>query len=173
MTVDVTQETPIPPEPVTPNLVVIIEDDAPVDRARLVRIAERGPDVGVHVIWCASNIAALPAACRTYVSVEESVEGASAGHVRVGERFYPVTVETVSVEVASGVARHLSPVVNAGVPIDDDSDLPGRSPISSSVACRWPRTPTTSSSAGRRTTPSPRATAPSRSAASTTPTCVG
>src|SRR5699024_2065037 len=76
MTSDVKQETPIPPEPVTPSLVVIIEDDAPVDRARLVRIAERGPDVGVHVIWSASNVAALPAACRTYVSVEESVDGA-------------------------------------------------------------------------------------------------
>src|SRR5699024_8040711 len=79
---------------------------------------------GVHVIWSASNVAALPAACRTYVSVEESVEGAGAGHVRLGERFYPVTIETVSVEVAAGVARHLAPVIDAGVPIDDDSDLP-------------------------------------------------
>src|SRR5690606_23344153 len=124
VTADITEEPPLPPEPVTPNLVVVIEDDAPVDRARLVRIAERGPDVGVHVIWCAPNVAALPAACRTYVSVEESVEGASAGQVRLGERFYPVTVETVAVEVAAGVARHLAPVVDAGVPIDDDSDLP-------------------------------------------------
>ena len=124
ITPDITQEPPIPPEPLTPNLVVIIEDDAPVDRARLVRLAERGPDVGVHVIWSAANVAALPAACRTYVAVEEAVEGASAGHVRVGERFYPVAVETVSVEVAAGVGRHLSPVVDAGVPIDDDSDLP-------------------------------------------------
>ncbi|MDN6302166.1 MAG: FHA domain-containing protein, partial [Brachybacterium sp.] len=124
MTIHIEEEPEIPPEPITPNLVVIIEDDAPVDRARLVRLAERGPDVGVHVVWSASNVAALPAACRTYVSVEESVEGASAGHVRQGERFYPVTVETVSVEVASGVARHLAPVVDAGVPIDDDSDLP-------------------------------------------------
>src|SRR5699024_201156 len=41
-----------------------------------------------------------------------------------GERYYPVAVETVSTEVAAGVARHLSPVVDAGVPIDDDSDLP-------------------------------------------------
>src|SRR5699024_2144790 len=105
ITPDITQEPDIPPEPVTPNLVVIIEDDAPVDRARLVRIAEQGPDVGVHVIWSAANVAALPAVCRTYISVEESVEGASAGHVRVGERFYPVTVETVSTEVAAGVAR--------------------------------------------------------------------
>lgn len=121
---DITQNPEDPPDPITPTLVVIIEDDAPVDRARLVRLAERGPDVGVHVIWSAANAAALPAACRTYISVEEAVEGANAGHVRLGERYYPVTVETVSVEVAAGVARHLSPVVDAGVPIDDDSDLP-------------------------------------------------
>lgn len=121
---DITQDPEAPPEPLIPNLVVIIEDDAPVDRARLVRIAEQGPDVGVHVVWSASNVAALPAACRTYVSVEEAVEGANAGHVRLGERYYPVAVETVSTEVAAGVARHLSPVVDAGVPIDDDSDLP-------------------------------------------------
>lgn len=121
---DVTREAPALPEPVTPLLVVIIEDDAPVDRARLVRVAERGPDVGVHVIWCAPNVMALPAACRTYLSVDESVEGAGAGHVRLGEQFYPVSVETVSVDVAAGVARHLSPVVDAGVPVDDDSDLP-------------------------------------------------
>ena len=56
--------------------------------------------------------------------MDESIEGASAGHVRVGERYYPVTVETVSVDVAAGVARHLAPVVDAGVHVDDDSDLP-------------------------------------------------
>ncbi|MDO5662003.1 MAG: FtsK/SpoIIIE domain-containing protein [Brachybacterium sp.] len=113
-----------PPDPVVPSVVVLVTDDAPVDRARLVRIAEQGPDCGVHVIWCAPNIASLPAACRTYVALEESVEGATAGKVRLGERHYPVSVETVSAETAAGVARHLSPVVDSGVPVDDDSDLP-------------------------------------------------
>lgn len=113
-----------PPPPVTPSLIVVVEDDAPVDRARLVRLAERGPDVGVHIVWCASNIAGLPASCRTYISIDEAVEGAGGGHVRLGERSYPVTVETVDVDVATGVARHLAPVVDAGVPVDDDSDLP-------------------------------------------------
>src|SRR5699024_708139 len=69
LTPDPTQDPQVPPERLIPNRVVVIEDDAPVDRARLVRIAEQGPDVGVHVIWSASNVAALPAACRTYVSV--------------------------------------------------------------------------------------------------------
>ncbi|MCS6711087.1 FHA domain-containing protein [Brachybacterium sp. EF45031] len=124
LTIDISEEPPEPPEPVLPEVVVVVEDDAPVDRARLVRIAERGPDVGVHVLWCAANSAALPAACRSYIAVENDTEGATTGHVRLGERAYPVSVETVSVEVATGVARHLAPVVDAGVPIDDDSDLP-------------------------------------------------
>ncbi|PWH05033.1 cell division protein FtsK [Brachybacterium endophyticum] len=122
--VDISAEPEQAPDPVTPNLVLVVEDDAPVDRARLVRIAERGPDVGVFVIWSAPNVAALPAACRTYLSSEENVEGASAGIVRRGERYYPVSVETLALEAAAGVARHLSPVIDAGVPIDDDSDLP-------------------------------------------------
>lgn len=124
MTIDVADETQEPPAPITPALILVVEDDAPVDRARLVRIAERGPDAGVHIVWCAADVAALPAACRTYVSVDDAFEGASAGHVRLGERSYPVSIETVSEEVATGVARHLAPVVDAGVPIDDDSDLP-------------------------------------------------
>lgn len=124
LTPDVTQVPELPPDPVTPSLVVIVEDDAPVDRARLVRIAERGPDVGVHVLWCAANVAALPAACRTHLVIDEAVQGASAGHVRLGERSYPVTIETVGPDVATGVARHLAPVIDAGVPVDDDSDLP-------------------------------------------------
>lgn len=124
LTLSITEEPPIPPEPFTPIMVVIIEDDAPVDRARLVRLAERGADVGIHVLWCAPSVMALPAVCRTYVSVDEEVEGAGAGHVRLGTQFYPVSVETVAVPVAAGVARHLSPVIDAGVPLDDDSDLP-------------------------------------------------
>ncbi|GAB2546567.1 FtsK/SpoIIIE domain-containing protein [Brachybacterium huguangmaarense] len=124
VTEEVDDEPQSPPPPVTPSFVLVVEDDAPVDRARLVRIAERGPDVGVHVIWCAASVAALPAACRTYLAIDPAVQGASAGHVRLGERSYPVAVETVDIDVATGVARHLSPVVDAGVPVDDDSDLP-------------------------------------------------
>ena len=113
-----------PAPPVTPSIVVVIEDDAPVERSRLVRLIERGPDVGVHVVWVAPDVAAIPAACRTFVSIEGTSDGALVGHVRLGERSFPVSVETVGADVAMGVSRHLSPVIDAGVPLDDDSDLP-------------------------------------------------
>jgi S-DNA-T family DNA segregation ATPase FtsK/SpoIIIE len=121
------------PEPVVPALVLVVEDDAPVDRARLVRIAEHGPDVGVHVLWCAGEVGALPAACRGYVALDPDSATAGTGHVRLGERSWPVEVETVSTAVATDVARDLAPLVDAGVPIDDDSDLPREVPYPSLV----------------------------------------
>lgn len=131
-----------PPAPVLPTVVVLVEDDAPVDRARLVRLAERGPDVGVHLIWHAPTPADLPAACRTTLDLsaprpvpenpapetpgaDAPGEGTTvAGHVRRGERFAPVSVETLDAAAAATTARRLAPMVDAGVPLGDDSDLP-------------------------------------------------
>ncbi|WP_010535167.1 FtsK/SpoIIIE domain-containing protein [Brachybacterium squillarum] len=126
-----------PPAPVLPTVVVLVEDDAPVDRARLVRLAERGPDVGVHLIWHAPTPADLPAACRTTLDLSAprpvpETPGAAAtgegttvaGHVRRGERFAPVSVETLDAAAAATTARRLAPMVDAGVPLGDDSDLP-------------------------------------------------
>ncbi len=42
-------------------------NDAPVDRARLTQILERGADVGVYALFVAPVVEALPAACRTFV----------------------------------------------------------------------------------------------------------
>ena len=53
-----------------PIVLVFISDDAPVERARLVQIAERGPDNGVHVVWHAPSTERLPAACRVFVETD-------------------------------------------------------------------------------------------------------
>ncbi|MCB7136829.1 FtsK/SpoIIIE domain-containing protein [Cellulosimicrobium marinum] len=132
---DEPQETP---KPVLPTVVVLVEDDAPVDRSRLTRLAERGADAGVHVVWVAPTVEQLPAACRTFVLVSAddgaattdgagrpgAVGGSTAGEVRVGRLSYPVTCETVDLPTAHEVARILAPVVDVGAPVDDDSDLP-------------------------------------------------
>jgi S-DNA-T family DNA segregation ATPase FtsK/SpoIIIE len=107
--------------PVLPSLIVLV-DDALVDRARLTRVAERGPDVGVHVVWCASTRAELPAACRTYLEVDAA--GSRTGQVRRGEVITPLRVETVDRAVADRLGRVLAPVLDAGVPVEDASDLP-------------------------------------------------
>jgi len=123
------------PAPVLPTVVVLVEDDAPVDRSRLTRLVERGADAGVHVVWVAPTVEQLPAACRTFVLVEENdasggagrpgtAQGATTGEVRVGRLSFPVECETVDLATAHEVARILAPVVDVGAPVDDDSDLP-------------------------------------------------
>lgn len=110
--------------PITPSVVVLVENDAPADRARLTRIAERGPDVGVHVVWCAPAATQLPAACRSFVVVDAASGDAVAGQVRLGLRTAPVAAETLDLALAEQIGRQFSPIVDVGVPEADDSDLP-------------------------------------------------
>jgi len=58
-----------PDVPAIPSVVVIVDDTA-VDVARLARIAEHGPDVGVFVLWVADAVSALPASCRSFAFVD-------------------------------------------------------------------------------------------------------
>ncbi len=111
------------PPAATPALVLLITEDAPVDRARLVQVAERGADAGVYPIWVASQIASLPAVARTFVS-PVSEEVAEVGLVRLGSELVDVRTDRVSRESALRFARRLAPVTDAGAPIADSSDLP-------------------------------------------------
>src|SRR5690606_40733392 len=49
-----------PPPAATPAVVLLISDDAPVDRARLVQVAERAADAGVYPIWVSATQQQLP-----------------------------------------------------------------------------------------------------------------
>ena len=103
--------------------VLVVVDDPLVDRARLNRVAELGPDYGIHCLWVSEDFASLPAACRTFVSLEGRT--GAVGEVRRGRTVQPVVLDLLSVAEAGRLARSLSPVFDAGVPVDDDSDLPG------------------------------------------------
>lgn len=109
--------------PTLPSIMVIIEDDVNVDRSRLSRLAETGADVGVYVVWLASEVVNLPASCRDFLQVERE-NGATTGQVRFGEITFPVTCESVDAELAAQCARMLAPVVDVSKPVEDDSDLP-------------------------------------------------
>jgi S-DNA-T family DNA segregation ATPase FtsK/SpoIIIE len=110
--------------PRIPAVVVVVEDDASVDRARLTRLAERGPDAGIHLVWVAPKAGAIPAACRTFLSVDSVADDTAAGLVRRGLSSTPVRVELLDEGSAVAWARVLAPTVDAGTPIDDESDLP-------------------------------------------------
>jgi DNA segregation ATPase FtsK/SpoIIIE, S-DNA-T family len=107
-----------------PQVVALVQDGAPVDRARLVGLARSGRDVGVHVIWSAPQVAMLPAECVTYLNVLPGDTGAVVGRVAEGQEVGPVLPERVSAPAATGLARGLTPLVDAGAAVDDGSDLP-------------------------------------------------
>ncbi len=115
------------PAPTLPSVVVIV-DEASVDLARLIRVAERGPDVGVHVLWVAASRGDLPAACRTFLDVTDGSK-TSVGLVREGEVISPVWCESVADGDALGMARAMAPLVDGGAPVDDESDLPMSVPM--------------------------------------------
>ncbi|MGM1028809.1 MAG: FtsK/SpoIIIE domain-containing protein [Actinomycetota bacterium] len=107
------------------SVVVIVTNDAPVDRPRLTQILERGADVGVHAIFVAPTVESLPAACRSFVDVTEGLEAARAGSVRAGDAKESVKVEGVSLEYMRMFAKRLAPVVDSSIVITDSSDIPG------------------------------------------------
>ncbi|MEI2778232.1 MAG: FtsK/SpoIIIE domain-containing protein [Tetrasphaera sp.] len=116
-----------PAAPPLPALVVIV-DDPLADRSRLTRLAERGPDAGVFVVWVTPIRSDLPAACRTFLEVTDR-SGAHVGHVREGTTIEPVRIETVDAESAASLARALAPVADVGAPAVDDTDLPRSVPV--------------------------------------------
>ena len=50
--------------------------------------------------------------------------GTTTGQVRLGRHTYPVSCESLDAGLAAQLARMLTPVVDVGKPLEDDSDLP-------------------------------------------------
>src|SRR5262249_40582280 len=103
--------------------------------SRLVGLAEHGAAGGVFLLWVATALDELPAACRTFLDVTgpwshpgmdqmgEQPSG-SAGFLHTGEQLRGIRMDWLPLELAATFARQLSPVVDAGVGVADDSDLP-------------------------------------------------
>lgn len=115
------------PAPVLPSIVVIA-DQPLVGQARLTRIAEHGPDVGVHVLWVSERRSGIPAACRTWLDVGDG-RLTQVGQVRSEQLVRPVACESVALETADALARRMAPLVDAGAPVEDESDLPRNVPV--------------------------------------------
>lgn len=108
--------------PLLPAIVVLVLADGLVDPARLIELAETGPDYGVHLIWVAGDRASLPAACRTFVEV-----GSGEGRVHFVRSASIVPLsrhEHVESPRAYDLARRLAPVEDTAARVLDESDLP-------------------------------------------------
>ncbi|MBG6056292.1 S-DNA-T family DNA segregation ATPase FtsK/SpoIIIE [Salinibacterium sp. CAN_S4] len=117
-------EIATPPPSATPAILLLVSDDAPVDRARLVQLAERAADAGVYPIWVSSVVADLPAVARTFVDVASDGASARVGLVRLGSDVMDVVTEPITRDQAMQFARRLAPVVDASALLRDSSDLP-------------------------------------------------
>ena len=104
--------------------VLIVSNDAPVDRPRLTQVIERGPDVGIFTIFVGPTVESLPAACRTFIDATRGLDGVRVGYVRAGEDYTDVTVEGVSNAYAHVFAKRLAPVVDSSSVTADSSDIP-------------------------------------------------
>ena len=107
-----------------PSVVVLVADDAPVERSRLVELAERGRSAGVYVIWYAPTVSRLPAACQVFVDNTNPAVGVSVGFTDVGHAVVPVAADRLGGEDAERMARALSAVKDSGARVHDDTDLP-------------------------------------------------
>ncbi len=102
-------------------LLLVLHSDL-VDRARLVDLAERGPDAGVHVLWVAPRMHQVPAACRTTIEVEST---RSRVHlVQKGSILELTRLESLGLAETEQFARSLAPLIDAGARVLDESDLP-------------------------------------------------
>lgn len=108
----------------SPTVVLVVEDDMPVEHSRLVELAEQGWHHGLVVVWLAARVVDLPAACRTFLAIEPDTDEGAAGYVHSADMVEPVKLELLSGDTALQVARDLAPVVDVGARVDDDSDLP-------------------------------------------------
>lgn len=120
-----TGDDDVPGDRDLPVIVVVIAGTLNSDRGRLTQLIERGATLGVHVLWLASDIADVPAVCRSFVELPAQVEQlASAGFVREGRRVALDGIEGLDRETAESIARDLSCVMDAGSYVADESDLP-------------------------------------------------
>lgn len=106
-----------------PAVVVLVENDAPVERARLVQLAEAGWRHRVVVIWVAPVTEQLPAACRTFVEVGED-GSCQVGWVGPAQVASGVQTDLIPVEEAVAAARNLAPMTDSSAVSQDDSDIP-------------------------------------------------
>lgn len=106
------------------SVIIMVTNDAPVDRARLTQILELGAEVGVHAIFVSPTVESLPAACRSYLDVSGGLNDVSVGLVRSGEMYEHTRVEGVSNAYMDMLAKRLASVTDVSTVIHDESDIP-------------------------------------------------
>jgi len=104
-------------------LVLVDSSTTTADRARLVELSRTGPAAGIHCIWLAPRAEDLPAACTAYINVQGN-RAATIGDILTGTSTGSIGADTVDRATALSFSRTMSPLIDAGAVLADDSDLP-------------------------------------------------
>lgn len=93
-------------------VVVIVANTDLLDRHRLVALAETGPEIGVHVVWCGTSLSAVPAACSTVLDLTGDEDSL---HLISDETSVNLdAVESLTTQESEQFARSIAAVVDAG-----------------------------------------------------------
>ncbi len=111
-----------------PAVIVVITDDAPVDKARLIALTERAVGSGIYPVWLSTTVAGLPAACRTVVEFDPSAT-ATVHFVRLGSTITPMQVEGFTGRQLRDYSLALARVIDAGAVDEENADLPRIVPL--------------------------------------------
>ncbi|MCD7100901.1 FtsK/SpoIIIE domain-containing protein [Pseudoclavibacter sp. 13-3] len=109
----------------SPVVIAVVIGNPGVDPARLVHIAEAGPDADMHVLWLGESAQALPAACRTWLHIEDDLT-AALHRVRSASSIPVTRLDRLDARRAGQIARALAPRVDSGALVVDETDLPAR-----------------------------------------------
>lgn len=107
-----------------PKVLVVIEDDAPIERSLLVDLLERGPSADIHTIWVASAIDRLPAGCGAVLDVTGGTHAMSLRVRRSKSTVHGISVAALPADELEHLGRELSPIVDIGARPRRESGLP-------------------------------------------------
>ncbi|MCL2481973.1 MAG: FtsK/SpoIIIE domain-containing protein [Propionibacteriaceae bacterium] len=112
------------PQTALPAVILLVQNDAPIDRGRLVSLAEDGPSVGIHLIWIAPEQTGLPASCGAYMIENHAEHTTEIGFTKDNTVIGLTSCEQLDSARALDIARRMSPIQDIGAPVIDQSDLP-------------------------------------------------
>lgn len=122
-----------------PAIVLIVTDDAPIARERLLALTEIAANAGVHVLWLAPTRSRLPATCRTFAEV--GTVSNLIGFVRASGQIKDVEFERVPGSIAARFARQLAPLVDDSVIHAGSSAVPNQVSLLSLIGTDLPEQP--------------------------------
>ncbi len=128
-----------------PRIVVVVHEDAAVDRAALGRLLDVAPDAGMRVIWVGRDEALLPRQCTTVVRVADGPGRSICSSTDSASDPVAFTAETMDGAWLDRLARHLAPLRDASSVARVGSiprmvgltDVLGGTPAPADVASSW------------------------------------